>query len=215
MKPEEILYEGASRLGVELSGEAAGLFMRYLEELKTWNRKMNLTGLKNDRDIIINHFLDSISAARFVPEGARLLDIGSGAGFPGIPLKIVSPALTVTLLDSSHKKVMFMREIARELRLEGISAVWGRAEDEGNGMERRSFDCVISRAVGQVHDILKLSAPYLAPGGRIILMRGRRGGEEWELSGAQVRGRFRLLERRDFTLPFGGQSRVIFAVEPV
>ncbi len=163
MKPEEILYEGASRLGVDLSGEAAGLFMRYLEELKTWNRKMNLTGLKNDRDIIISHFLDSISAARFVPEGARLLDIGSGAGFPGIPLKIVSPTLTVTLLDASHKKVMFMREIVRELRLEGISAVWGRAEDEGNGIERRSFDCVISRAVGQVHDILNLSAPYLRP----------------------------------------------------
>lgn len=215
MKPEEILYEGASRLGVELSGEAAGLFMRYLEELKTWNRKMNLTGLKNDRDIIINHFLDSISAARFVPEAARLLDIGSGAGFPGIPLKIVSPALTVTLLDSSLKKVMFMREIVRELRLEGISAVWGRAEDEGNGIERRSFDCVISRAVGRVRDILNLSAPYLRPKGRIILMRGRRGMEEWELSGAQVEGRFRLLERRDFTLPFGGQSRVIFAVEPV
>jgi 16S rRNA (guanine527-N7)-methyltransferase len=215
MKPEDILYEGASRLGVELSDKELSLFIRYLDELKLWNRKINLTGLTNDRDIITNHFLDSISASHFVGEGALLLDIGSGAGFPGIPLKIVTPALEVTLLDSSQKKVMFMREIVRTLGLEGISAVWGRADDEGNGIERRRFDRVITRAVGRIPDMLRLSTPYLVPEGRIILMRGRRGGEEWKLSEAQLKDRFRLVERREFALPFGGQSRVIFAVEAV
>jgi 16S rRNA (guanine527-N7)-methyltransferase len=214
MKPEEMLYEGASGLGVELSAGESALFMRYLDELKVWNSKINLTGLTNDRDIIINHFLDSLSAHRFVGEGTRLLDIGSGAGFPGIPLKIVSPALDITLLDSSHKKVMFMREIVRTLGLERISAVCGRAEDDGNGIERQFFDRVITRAVGQISDMLRISAPYLSPGGRIILMRGRRGGAEWKHSEDQLKGMFRLIERREFTLPFGGQSRVIFAVEP-
>lgn len=215
MKPEELLYEGAARLGVDLSPAVLALFMRYLSELKVWNRKINLTSLRGDRDIVIGHFLDSISAVRFVSEVGRLLDIGSGAGFPGIPIKIVSPKVGVTLLDSSHKKVMFMREIIRKLALEGVAAVWGRAEDEGNGIERRSFDRVITRAVGAIPDILRLSDPYLAPGGRIILMRGQRGGGEWEASAAGVRNKYRLAERSEFTLPFGGQARVILAVERV
>jgi 16S rRNA (guanine527-N7)-methyltransferase len=215
MKPEEMLYEGASRLGVGLSPAMLGLFMRYLSELKLWNRKINLTSLRNDREIVIGHFLDSISALRFVPATGRLIDIGSGAGFPGIPIKIVCPELEVTLLDSSHKKVMFMREVIRALGLEGVTAVWGRAEDEGNGIGRRSFGRVITRAVGPIPEILRLSGPYLAPGGRIILMRGQRGGEEWEAAEPKIVRKFRLAERSEFTLPFGGQSRVILALEGV
>ena len=190
--------------------------MRYLSELKVWNRKINLTGLRDDRDIVIGHFLDSISAARFVPEGARLLDIGSGAGFPGIPIKIVSPLLDVTLLDSAHKKVTFMREVIRALGLGGIAAVWGRAEDEGNGIERRGFDRVITRAVGPIPGILRLSEPYLAAGRQDNPHEGAEGrGRMGGLPTSGVKGKFRLAERSDFTLPFGGQSRVILAVESV
>jgi 16S rRNA (guanine527-N7)-methyltransferase len=108
-----------------------------------------------------------------------------------------------------------MREVIRALGLEGVTAVWGRAEDEGNGIERRAFDRVITRAVGPIPDILRLSEPYLAAGGRIVLMRGQRGGDELELADIVVKGTFRLAERSDFTLPFGGQSRVILAVEAV
>ena len=215
MNPGELLCEGALSLGVEITPSMAGLFMRYLSELKVWNRKINLTSLREDSDIVIGHFLDSISAARFVPEGSRLLDIGSGAGFPGIPIKIVSPSVDVTLLDSAHKKVAFMREVIRALGLEGVTAVWGRAEDEGNGIERRGFDRVVTRAVGPIPDILRLCEPYLAAGGRIILMRGQRGGDEWEAAGAKVMKRFRLAERSEFKLPFGGQSRVMLAVESI
>lgn len=215
MKPGELLCEGALRMGVELSPAMAGLFMRYLSELKVWNRKINLTSLREDSDIVIGHFLDSVSAARFVPAGSRLLDIGSGAGFPGIPIKIVSPSVDVTLLESAHKKVTFMREVIRALGLEGVTAVWGRAEDEGNGIERRGFDRVITRAVGPIPNMLRLSEPYLATGGRILLMRGRRGGDEWEAAEARMKKGFRLAERSEFKLPFGGQSRVILAVEAV
>jgi 16S rRNA (guanine527-N7)-methyltransferase len=150
-----------------------------------------------------------------MPVKGRLLDIGSGAGFPGIPIKIVCPSLDVTLIDSSHKKTVFMREIVRVLGLQGVDIVWGRAEDEGNGIMRRGFERVITRAVGPIPDILRLSEPYLATGGRIILMRGQRGGEEWEEAGAKVMKRFRLADRSEFTLPFGSQSRVILAVEAV
>jgi 16S rRNA (guanine527-N7)-methyltransferase len=215
MNPEDMLREGAAGLGVDLNSDMLGLFIRYLSELKVWNRKINLTSLRDDRDIVIGHFLDSLSALRFMPVKGRLLDIGSGAGFPGIPIKIVCPSLDVTLIDSSHKKTVFMREIVRVLGLQGVDIVWGRAEDEGNGIMRRSFERVITRAVGPIPDILQLSEPYLAAGGRIILMRGQRGGEEWKEAEAKVMKRFNLADRSEFTLPFGSQSRVILAVETV
>ena len=213
MNPEVLLSEGALGLGVELTPEMLRLFMRYLSELKAWNTKINLTSLRDDRDIVIGHFLDSISAVRFMPEKGRLLDIGSGAGFPGIPIKLVIRPLEVMLIDSSHKKTAFMREIVRVLGLDGVNIVCGRAEDERNGIERRSFDRVITRAVGPIPEILRLSEPYLAPAGRIILMRGRRGGDEWAAAGEKVKDRFKLVDRSEFTLPYGGQSRAILAVE--
>lgn len=214
MKTEDILTKGSSRLGIPLSAEQTALLMRYMEILKLWNTRINLTSLTNDSEIAVSHFLDSLSAAPFIGPAPGLLDIGSGAGFPGIPLKIASPSLTVTLMDSVHKKIAFMNEVIRELGLTGISAVWGRAEDPGNGVPRGAFHCVISRAVGSVPGILRLSAPYLAPGGRIILMRGRRGAEEWDSSQEELGGAYRLIERKSFMLPYGGQTRVIFVIEP-
>ena len=213
MKPEQMLTEGAAELGVMLTKEQVDMFMNFLELLGLWNTKINLTGLKDDRDIIVNHFLDSVTAVSLVRDGSGLLDIGSGAGFPGVPLKIMLPSLRVTLLDSVHKKVMFMKELINSLFLADVTAVWGRAEDGGNGIERGAFDFVITRAVGKISDIVHLSEPYLAGKGKIIIMRGRQGGEEWKAAESSVRDRFRLAERKELKLPFGGYSRVIFVLE--
>lgn len=214
MSIEEMLREGASGFGVSLSPWDTGKFVRYLEILKAWNTHINLTALKDDDEIAVSHFLDSLSAARFVNGAERLLDIGSGAGFPGIPLKIAMPELEVTLIESAHKKTVFMNEVIRELGLTGIRAVWGRAEDGANGIPRGSFPCVISRAVSGVKEVLALSEPYLSPGGSIILMRGRRGEEEWEEAGEEVHRRYRVNRKERFTLPYGEQTRVIFVLEP-
>jgi 16S rRNA (guanine527-N7)-methyltransferase len=108
-----------------------------------------------------------------------------------------------------------MNEVIRELGLTGIRAVWGRAEDAANGIPRGSFPRVISRAVSGVKEVLALSEPYLSPGGNIILMRGRRGEEEWEEAGEEAHSRYRLVRKERFTLPYGEQTRVIFVVEPV
>lgn len=213
MRAETVLIEGASELGVRLSQGQVGQFMRYLDLLMFWNKKINLTSLRDEKEIVVSHFLDSISAAPLILESSRLLDIGSGGGFPGIPLKIVSPSLRVTLLDSVHKKVMFMSEVIRELGLTGIEALRGRAEDEDNGIERGSFDFVITRAFGVIPKILELSAPYLAERGRIILMRGKSGEGEWQHAQKVIRGRFRLVEIKLLSLPHGGQSRVILVAE--
>ena len=213
MKLEQMLSEGAAELGVQLTSAQIRLFINYLDTLKLWNKRVNLTSLKDDRDIIVNHFLDSITAGSLIREKSRLLDIGSGAGFPGVPLKIVLPTLDVTLLDSAHKKVAFMNELVRTLGLADIKAVWGRAEDEENGVERGVFDFVITRAVGGISEIVRLCEPYLAGNGRVIIMRGRRGEEEWKAAEPSLRERFRLVARKALKLPLGGHSRVIFAVE--
>ncbi len=208
-----MLFQGAAELGVELAPEQVSLFMSYLDTLELWNRRVSLTSLKGEKEIIVNHFLDSITAASLIRGDSKLLDIGSGAGFPGVPLKIVIPSLDVTLLDSVHKKVMFMKELVRVLGLSDTRAVCGRAEDEYNGIERGVFDFVITRAVGAIPEIVKLSDPYLPTKGRIVIMRGRRGDEEWESAEPALREKFRLVERKAFRLPLGGHSRVIFALE--
>jgi len=208
----QYLIEGARELGVDISEKDADLFFKYLENLKTWNAKINLTSIKNDREIIISHFLDSISVAPLIEDGMKVLDIGSGAGFPGIPLKIVRPGLEVTLLDSVNKKVTFMNDTIRKLGLENIKAVWGRAEKSLNDIPRHQFDYVVNRAVGSILDTLRLSSPYVSEYGVIILMRGKRGSEEWNTAIEDVENEFELLDFKDLTLPLSDLKRMILVL---
>lgn len=211
MSALDILYEGARELGFELSIEEAEQFMISLGQLKLWNEKINLTAVKTDRDVVITHFLDSLTPAPFIKKNAKLLDIGSGAGFPGVPLKIVRPDLEVTLLDSSQKKVSFLKELIRKCGLEGIQAVSGRAEDGGNGLKRSWFDCVIMRAIGSIPYVLNLSLPYITREGEIIVMRGKAWAEG--LNEAGIEERFKLKEKKSLTLPLGGQERMILVFQ--
>ncbi|MBI2485685.1 MAG: 16S rRNA (guanine(527)-N(7))-methyltransferase RsmG [Deltaproteobacteria bacterium] len=212
MKVEELLINGAREFGIELTRHQIELFLDYLDNIKFWNKKINLTGTKDEHQVVINHFLDSISIFPFISENSKLLDIGSGAGFPGIPLKIVMPSLEVTLLDSVEKKVFFMREVIRRLELRKTQAIWGRAEDIGNGVARGYFDFVVSRAVGKVEKLLELGIPYLGEGGKIVLMRGKGGLGEWDQIKYKATQKFKLLESKEFSLPFEKHQRVILIV---
>lgn len=213
MNAREVLVKGARELGVELLPETVELFMRYLEYLKFWNKKINLTSVREDHKIVINHFLDSITVLSLIERNSKVLDVGSGAGFPGIPLKLVEPSLIVTLMDSVHKKVVFMRYVIRELGLKGIEAVWARAEDPKNGIPRGYFDFVVSRGVGKIEEILEVCSPYIVEKkGRIILMRGKRGLDEWKALDDSICRDYRLEEFKRLTLPFGKQQRIILSV---
>jgi 16S rRNA (guanine527-N7)-methyltransferase len=207
----EILIAGTNELGISLSFEQIQLFLTYLDILKLWKRKVNLTSIKDDKEIVIRHFLDSLTIHGFVKGESSLLDIGSGAGFPGIPLKIVHPSIEITLLDSIQKKIYFLKDVIRRLRLEGITAVWAKAESGDNGIRRDYYDFVISRAVGTVDKLVEISRPYLADHGRIILMRGKSGLEEWSNS-TVVSKNFRLLKFSDLVLPYSRRRRVILVV---
>ncbi|MCP3678147.1 MAG: 16S rRNA (guanine(527)-N(7))-methyltransferase RsmG, partial [Deltaproteobacteria bacterium] len=139
----DMLENGARQLGIDFGGRESDLFFTYLKELTEWSRKMNLTAIRDDRGIVTRHFLDSLAVHRFLGGALSLFDIGSGAGFPGIPLKIVRPSLDVVLLDGVGKKVAFMRNVVRSLGLKGIKAVHGRAEDHSViGQHREAFDVV-------------------------------------------------------------------------
>ncbi len=211
MTVQEVLVRGARELDIELAPDQTQLFLSYLDILKLWNKRINLTATEDEQEIVIKHFLDSISIVPFISKNTRVLDIGSGAGFPGIPLKIVKPSLEVALLDSVQKKVFFMRDAIRKLKLSKIRAIYGRAEDLNNGILRGYFDFVVSRAVGRIENLLDLGTPYLREKGETILMRGRKGLEEWNRI-SKTNQSFRLINCRKFSLPFSKQERVILVI---
>ena len=211
--PLSLLSTHAANFGIVLSQNALAKFETYLHALKDWNEKFNLTAIKDDQGIVIKHFLDSLMPLKFIKPGANLLDIGSGAGFPGIPLKIAEPSLDVTLLDSVNKKVGFMKHIIAELGLTGIEAVHARAEDLTK-TKRGRFDVVISRALTNLPDFVKLGESFLKLDGILIAMKGSRADEEIkEASKIMDKKRMRVRNIEKLSLPGGAGERGIVILE--
>jgi 16S rRNA (guanine527-N7)-methyltransferase len=208
-----ILRKGAEELGITLTSQVVASYLFYIKELKKWNQRINLTSLETDRDIAVKHFLDSLTIAPFLQDATQLLDIGTGAGFPGLPLKIFAPSIDVLLLESSQKKCSFLRHIVRGLKLAGVEIVHGRAEDK-KMIERYAggFDLVLSRALADLLTSLQLALPYAKRGGRIVGMRGRQGEHERDTTEWRPLG-LQLLEQRRLTLPFVEEQRVLLLFE--
>lgn len=162
-------------------GTALTQFMRYRQELLDWNTRMNLTAITNPEEVLIKHFLDSLSVLQVYDKPrVRLLDIGSGAGLPGLPLKIVRPHWQVVLLEATGKKVTFMRHMIETLHLETVVAVHGRAEEVAHKQEYwATFDVVTARAVASLPVLLEYASPFCRVGGQIILLK--KGALEDEL----------------------------------
>jgi len=216
MEPEnrEILLRGAERFGAYLTEGAILAFDIYLRELLKWNQKMNLTAIRTAKGVVIKHFLDSLSVCSHIPGHASLLDVGSGAGFPGIPLKMVQASLQVTLIDSVRKKVDFQKHIVRLLGLRGIEAVHGRVQDEEVvGQMGERFDLTISRAFSDTETFLQLCHPLLKRGGMAIAMRGKTTEEDIQRLSKEEGRRYRLQEPISFMLPFSNIERTILLFE--
>ena len=156
-----------------LSGEQLSQISIYIDLLLRWNARMNLTAVRDEENIVTRHFGESLFAARITgrdfPAGSRLLDIGSGAGFPGLPIKIFAPHLHVTLIESNHKKATFLREVVRALRLDNVIVVAQRAED----LPASASELVTLRAVERFKSVLPIAARLVAPKGRLVLLIGR------------------------------------------
>ena len=154
-----------------LSPSEADAFSRYLRLLLQWNRVQHLTSYRRPADVLEKLFLDSLLFLRWVPPGpARLLDLGAGAGIPGLPLKIVKPEIALTLVEARRRRASFLSAVTRELALDGVSVLAGRAEDllEADPGLRAAFDAVVTRAVAPLPSILPLAMAFLRPGGRFI-----------------------------------------------
>jgi 16S rRNA (guanine527-N7)-methyltransferase len=147
----------------------AEAFDRLLDELERWNRKVNLTAIRDRREMITSHILDSL-VARPLLQGKRVLDVGTGAGFPGLPLAIVEPEREFTLLDSNNKKIMFVQHVAAMLGLDNVTAVKGRGEDYAPG---RRFDTVIARALAALPRLVEIAGHHVGEDGVFVALKGR------------------------------------------
>jgi 16S rRNA (guanine527-N7)-methyltransferase len=165
--------DGLKELGIEPKDTLLDQFFRYRQELLDWNTRMNLTAITDPEEVLLKHFLDSLSVLKVYDKpSVRLLDIGSGAGFPGLALKIVRPQWKVVLLEATRKKVTFLQHMIGALQLERIEAVHGRAEEFAHRQEyRATFDVVTARAVASLPVLLEYAAPFCRVGGRIILLK--------------------------------------------
>ena len=168
----EILKTGIENFGLEATEEKLQNLKKYREILVEWNKVMNLTGIEEEREVYIKHFLDSISAVtnNYINDDISLIDVGTGAGFPGMPLKICLDNLKLTLLDSLNKRIIFLQTVINELELKNIQAIHGRAE-EFVSKEREAYDIVTSRAVARLNVLLEYMLPFVKVGGRCICMK--------------------------------------------
>ena len=162
------LASGASELGVEISDGAQHAMFSYLALLKRWNRVYNLTAVKGDANMLNRHLLDSLSVVPYL-HGSRVIDIGSGAGLPGIPVALACPHLQITLLDSNAKRCRFLRQVQAQLKLKNVTIVHQRAEEYEPA---EKFDTLISRAFSSLQTFIENSAHMLADGGRLVAMKG-------------------------------------------
>jgi len=213
---KDLLVQGAKAFGIDLDEEAIESFDLYLKELLKWNRKINLTAIRSEKGMILKHFLDSLSVTPYLPKHSSILDIGSGAGFPGIPLKIVQPTLEITLIDSVRKKVDFQRHIIRMLGLRGTEALHGRVQDKEilQSLARR-FDIVLSRAFSDLRTFLVLSLPFLKEEGTVIAMKGEVDDKEMTLLTETEGTRYRLQKTIPLILPFSSFKRTILLFEKI
>lgn len=172
------LQQSAAELGVPLTDEQAAKLIRLLDELDDWNQRMNLTAIRERPAQITKHLLDSLSIHKFL-RGARIADIGTGAGFPGLPLALVNPDKHFTLIDSVAKKLRFVDHAAQALELSNVTTLHARAEAiDLKKMNAPRFDTIVARAVGQLGMLVKSSGHLLAGGGRLLAMKGKRPDEE-------------------------------------
>ena len=196
---KKLIEEGAGNLNIHIDRKTTDLFSLHATELIKWNLKTNLTTITDPVEVAVKHFLDSIISIPVMPHYGRLLDMGSGGGFPGIPIKVMIPSLSVTLIDSSRKKISFLKHVIRKIKLIEIDARQIRAEELAKEKPLKNcFDVIICRAFSRLDKIINKALPLLAKDGIIIAMKGKLS--EYELQSAD---KYNLsLTVKKYKLPF-------------
>ena len=206
------IKEKAQDIGIEVTEEQAQRFQIYAETLIEWNEKMNLTALKEPKEIAMKHFIDSLSIFNHIEltQGAKVIDIGSGAGFPGLPLKIHRRDIELTLLDSLQKRLKFLEELSKKLQLP-VNTLHARAEEAGKSASlRMKFDLVTARAVAPLNILCEYCLPFVRIGGVFLAMKGPNLGDELKQAenAIKILG-CKLQAVKNFTLPDGSQRSIL------
>ncbi|WZL75087.1 16S rRNA (guanine(527)-N(7))-methyltransferase RsmG [Clostridiaceae bacterium 35-E11] len=206
MNNREVLRQGGENLGISLSEDQIEKFFTYKDLLIEWNQKINLTAILDEKDIMIKHFLDSISCVTlpYIKNDAKIIDVGTGAGFPGVPIKICYPNTSLTLLDSLNKRIHFLKEVCIHTDLKDVQFEHGRAEDFGKDKNfREKYDIAVARAVAELNVLCEYCLPFVQVGGYFICQKGPHVDEEMAKAQNAITvlgGSF--IEKKDIPLPF-------------
>jgi len=214
---KKIMQTNLKELNIELSDLQLKQFYNYMNILLEWNKFMNLTGITEPEEVITKHFVDSLTVLDKIDKNASVIDVGTGAGFPGIPIKIALPETKVVLLDSLNKRIKFLNEVIEKLELEDIETIHGRAEEYGkNKNHREKYDTAIARAVAPLNILLEYLMPFVKVNGKCLCMKGSSSEEEIENSknAVKVLGG-KIVKTEDFYIPNTDIKRRIVQVNKI
>lgn len=211
------LKSGAANIKIELNDEQCEKFYLYTKLLLEWNEKINLTAITEPDDIITKHFIDSLTINKYVNKNSKIIDVGTGAGFPGIPLKIIEDSYDITLLDAINKRLNFLNDVIIKNNLKNIQTIHYRAEEAGkNKLYRESFDIATSRAVAALNVLVEYLLPLVKVGGKCICMKGSNVKEEIKEAQNAIKmlgGEIEQIE--EFLLPGTDIRRTIIIIKKV
>ena len=214
---KKIMIFYGEKIDIKFTEEQLNQFYKYMNLLLEWNEKINLTAITDPNEVILKHFIDSLTINKYIKENSTLADVGTGAGFPGIPLKILRPDLKITLVDSLNKRINFLNEVINKLNLVNIETVHSRIEDFGKDKKyRESFDFVTARAVANLAVLSEYLLPIAKVGGQCVCMKGSSVEEELSNGKKAIKvlgGKIKNID--EFVLPDSDMSRNVIIIDKI